>query len=75
MTEHLIIPEILVFSKKAVDGMSKEDQALIMKFAKETQLEQRKLWDERDQGRDRQDEGRRHRDHHRLPTRSPSRTR
>ena len=27
--------------------MSKEDQALIMKFGKETQLEQRKLWDER----------------------------
>ena len=47
LTEHLIIPEILVFSKKAFDGMSKEDQALIMKFGKETQLEQRKLWDER----------------------------
>ena len=47
LTEHLIIPEILVFSKKAFDGMSKEDQALVMKFGKETQLEQRKLWDER----------------------------
>ena len=47
LTEHLIIPEILVFSKRAFDGMSKEDQALIMKFGKETQLEQRKLWDER----------------------------
>jgi len=47
LTEHLIIPEILVFSKKAFDGMSKEDQALIMKFGKETQAEQRKLWDER----------------------------
>ncbi len=47
LTEHLIIPEILVFSKRSFDGMSKEDQALIMKFGKETQLEQRKLWDER----------------------------
>ncbi len=47
LTEHLIIPEILVFSKKAFDSMSKEDQALILKFGKETQLEQRKLWDER----------------------------
>ncbi len=47
LTEHLIIPEILVFSKKAFDGMSKEDQALILKYGKETQLVQRKLWDER----------------------------
>ena len=47
LTEHLIIPEILVFSRKAFDAMSKEDQALILKFGKETQLEQRKLWDER----------------------------
>ena len=47
LTEHLIIPEILVFSRKAFDAMSKEDQALIMKFGKESQLEQRKLWDAR----------------------------
>ena len=47
LTEHLIIPEILVYSRKSFDAMSKEDQALIMKFGKETQLEQRKLWDER----------------------------
>jgi tripartite ATP-independent transporter DctP family solute receptor len=47
LTEHLIIPEILVFSRKSFDAMSKEDQALIMKFGKESQLEQRKLWDER----------------------------
>ena len=42
--EHLIVPEMLVFSKKAWDGMSKEDQALILKFAKEAQQEERKLW-------------------------------
>ena len=44
MTGHLIIPEILVFSKKSWEGLSKDDQALIMKVAKEAQQEQRKLW-------------------------------
>ena len=44
-TEHLVIPEILVFSKTAFDKLSKEDQALVRKFGAETQLEQRKLWD------------------------------
>jgi len=43
--EHLIVPEMLVFSKKAWDAMSKEDQALLMKFSKEAQQEERKLWD------------------------------
>ncbi|MEI8275041.1 MAG: TRAP transporter substrate-binding protein [Hyphomicrobiales bacterium] len=47
LTEHLIIPELLVFSRKSFEAMSKDDQALILKFGKETQLEQRKLWDER----------------------------
>jgi len=44
--EHLIVPEMLVFSKKAYDAMSKEDQALLIKFSKEAQQEERKLWDE-----------------------------
>jgi tripartite ATP-independent transporter DctP family solute receptor len=44
LTEHLMIPEILVFSKKVWSGLSKEDQALIAKVAKEAQQEQRKLW-------------------------------
>lgn len=48
LTEHLIIPEILVFSKVTWDKLSKEDQALISKVAKEAQLEQRKLWNERE---------------------------
>jgi TRAP-type C4-dicarboxylate transport system substrate-binding protein len=43
--EHLIVPEILVFSKKAWDAMSKEDQALLMKFSREAQLDERKLWE------------------------------
>ena len=44
MTGHLMIPEILVFSKKSWDALSKDDQALIMKIAKEAQQEQRGLW-------------------------------
>ncbi len=47
MTEHLIIPEILVFSRRNWESMSKDDQALIQKFATEAQQEERKLWDER----------------------------
>ena len=43
--EHLIVPEMLVFSKKTWDAMSKDDQALFMKFAKEAQQEERKLWE------------------------------
>jgi tripartite ATP-independent transporter DctP family solute receptor len=44
MTGHLIIPEILVFSKKIFESLSKEEQALILKVAKEAQQEQRGLW-------------------------------
>ena len=43
--EHLIVPEMLVMSKKIFDSMSKEDQALLIKFAREAQLEERKLWE------------------------------
>ncbi len=44
-TTHLIIPEIFVMSKIAWDKMSKDEQALVMKFSREAQLEQRALWD------------------------------
>jgi tripartite ATP-independent transporter DctP family solute receptor len=44
MTGHLMIPEILVFSKRTWQTLSKEDQALIAKFAREAQQEQRGLW-------------------------------
>lgn len=44
MTGHLMIPELLVFSKRTWDTLSKDDQALVMKFAKEAQQEQRTLW-------------------------------
>ena len=43
--EHLIVPEMVVMSKKIYDAMSKEDQALVVKYAKEAQQEERKLWD------------------------------
>src|SRR5665213_2107218 len=43
--EHLIVPEMLVMSKKIYDSLSKDDQALIMKYAREAQMEERKLWD------------------------------
>jgi tripartite ATP-independent transporter DctP family solute receptor len=43
-TGHLMIPEILVFSKRIWNTLSKEDQALIMKLSAEAQQEQRKLW-------------------------------
>lgn len=44
MTEHLIIPEIFVFSRRSWESLSKEDQALIKKVSREAQLEQRALW-------------------------------
>jgi tripartite ATP-independent transporter DctP family solute receptor len=44
-TTHLIIPEIFVMSKVAWDKMSRDDQANMMKFAREAQMEQRALWD------------------------------
>jgi len=47
LTGHLIIPEIFVFSKRTWETLSKDDQALLMKFSHEAQLEQRKLWDEK----------------------------
>jgi tripartite ATP-independent transporter DctP family solute receptor len=49
LTEHLIIPEVLVFSKKAWAQLSADDQELIRKFAREAQLEQRELWNKYEQ--------------------------
>jgi len=43
--EHLIVPEMLVMSKKIWDSMSKEDQDLIRKFSREAQLDERALWE------------------------------
>lgn len=49
LTGHLIIPEILVMSKTVWNSLSKEDQDLVMKFAKEAQAEQRILWAAKEQ--------------------------
>ncbi len=47
-TEHSMVPEVLVFSKKIWDTLSKDDQTLIRKAAKESVPYMRKLWDERE---------------------------
>ena len=44
-TNHLIIPEIFVMSKVTWDKMTPDDQALVKKFSREAQMEQRALWD------------------------------
>jgi tripartite ATP-independent transporter DctP family solute receptor len=44
LTEHLIVPEMVVFSKRIWDKLSKEDQALLLKLGKEAQQEERVLW-------------------------------
>jgi tripartite ATP-independent transporter DctP family solute receptor len=49
LTEHLIVPEILVFSRPTWDTLSNDDQALIKKLAREAQLEERRLWNEKEQ--------------------------
>jgi tripartite ATP-independent transporter DctP family solute receptor len=43
-TEHLMIPEILVFSKRVWEELVEEDRDLIMRLAKEAQQRQRELW-------------------------------
>ena len=44
LTEHLIIPELLLFSRRAWGSLSPDDQNLIKKFAREAQFEERELW-------------------------------
>ncbi|XUM22213.1 TRAP transporter substrate-binding protein DctP [Bradyrhizobium oligotrophicum S58] len=44
LTQHLVIPEVLVFSKRAWANLSTDDQTLIKKFSREAQMEERELW-------------------------------
>jgi tripartite ATP-independent transporter DctP family solute receptor len=44
LTQHLIVPEILVFSRKTWDTLSKDDQVLVKKVGREAQAEERDLW-------------------------------
>ncbi|MFJ2973288.1 TRAP transporter substrate-binding protein [Kluyvera sp. NPDC087067] len=44
-SKHFIMPELFLFSKPKWDKLKKEDQQLILKLAKEAQIEQRELWE------------------------------
>ncbi|TMJ23850.1 MAG: hypothetical protein E6G95_18955, partial [Alphaproteobacteria bacterium] len=48
VTEHSMAPELLVFSKRIWDGLSKDEQTVIRAAAKESVPYMRKLWDERE---------------------------
>src|SRR5712671_3698025 len=48
LDEHLIVPEMVVFSKKTWDSLSKDDQALVTKFSQEMQLDERRLWENKE---------------------------
>jgi tripartite ATP-independent transporter DctP family solute receptor len=49
LTEHLVIPEVLTFSKRAWTALSADDQTLIKKLAREAQMEERELWNKYEQ--------------------------
>src|SRR6201987_5352538 len=44
LTQHLIIPEVLAFSRRAWTQLSADDQNLVKKFAREAQFEEREFW-------------------------------
>jgi TRAP-type C4-dicarboxylate transport system substrate-binding protein len=44
LTEHLIVPEVLVLSRKTWDALSADEREMVRKFAREAQLEERGLW-------------------------------
>jgi len=44
VTEHLIVPEIVAFSRKTWDTLAKPDQELLLKFSREAQADERELW-------------------------------
>ncbi|MCW2305935.1 TRAP transporter substrate-binding protein [Rhodobium gokarnense] len=48
LDQHLIVPEVLVMSKKTWDKLSAEDQAAVREAAKESVPYMRKLWAERE---------------------------
>ncbi|WP_071796492.1 TRAP transporter substrate-binding protein [Natronohydrobacter thiooxidans] len=48
LTEHLIVPEVLVMSKQRWDSLSAEDQAIIREAAQESVAHQRDLWKARE---------------------------
>jgi tripartite ATP-independent transporter DctP family solute receptor len=48
LTEHLIVPEVLVMSKQRWDSLSPEDQTIIRDAARESVAHQRELWEARE---------------------------
>ena len=48
ITEHLILPEALVMSKKVYDSLGAEDQQLVRQAAKDVVQRMRELWDARE---------------------------
>jgi tripartite ATP-independent transporter DctP family solute receptor len=46
LTEHLIVPEMLVFSKRIWNQLSKDDQVLVQKLGRDAQMRERVLWNE-----------------------------
>lgn len=48
LTEHLIVPEVLVMSKERWDSLSEEDQTIVREAAQESVAHQRELWEARE---------------------------
>ncbi len=44
MTEHLIVPEILVLSRRTWDSLTADDKALVKKVGREAQFDERTRW-------------------------------
>ena len=47
LTQHLIVPEVLVFAKRSWDQLSKDDQALLKRLSREAQTDARVLWNKK----------------------------
>jgi len=48
LSEHSMMPEVLVMSKRSWDKLSKDDQQLVRKAAKESVTKMRELWEARE---------------------------
>lgn len=46
LTEHLIVPEMLVFSKPIWNKLTKDDQALVRTLGRQAQMNERVLWNQ-----------------------------
>src|ERR1051325_11559554 len=47
-SQHLIVPEMLVYSKAGWEQLSPDDQALLKKLSREAQADARGLWDKKE---------------------------